>query len=558
MIIGGGVAALEATLALQALAGPRVGIEVVAPEPHFYYRPLSVAAPFAPGELRRYDLGMLLARGGALLTLGTVAGVDPDRCEARTSDGAVLSYDALLVACGAMPEPVIDGALTFRGPADIDRVSALLREVESGTVNSIAFSIPGGAVWSLPLYELAFLTAAWLERQGRRDVSLVLTTPESEPLELFGAEASAATTRLLEERGIDVWSRSRALGFHEGELALASGETLLVDRVVAMPRLTGPRLAGLPQTRNGFIPIDRHCNVEGLPGVYAAGDITTFPVKQGGIAAQQADVAAQAIARAAGADLEPQPFRPVLRGLLLTGSAPQFMRHDLSHPSDTPAVSLNELWWPPAKIAGHYLGPLILSLDETGTADVEAEERPGDVAVLVELDPDATTPADTADDPGAPVPEGEAVGDLPTAPLLLVAPEDTLGEVAARMRELDIGSAVVAEYGQDDRDHHHPRPARRLCEPRASERGARPLVDDGTADHRSGGTEPDGSRVIDEGTPHPSPTGRRRERPRGRHHRSPRRCPTDRRAAASRRPLEFPPARDPSRSASREAEGPAL
>jgi sulfide:quinone oxidoreductase len=194
VIIGGGVAALEATLALQALAGPRVGIEVLAPEPHFYYRPLSVAAPFSPGDLRRYDLGMLLARGGALLTLGTVAGVDADRCEALTTDGGVHPYDALLVACGAQPEAVIDGALTFRGPADIDRVSALLQEVESGTVGSIAFSIPGGAVWSLPLYELALLTAAWLERHGRRDVSIVLTTPESDPLELFGADASAIET----------------------------------------------------------------------------------------------------------------------------------------------------------------------------------------------------------------------------------------------------------------------------------------------------------------------------------------------------------------------------
>jgi sulfide:quinone oxidoreductase len=448
VIIGGGVAALEAALALQVLAGSRVGIEVVAPEPHFYYRPLSVAAPFVPGELRRYDLGTLLARGGALLTLGTVAGVDPDRCEALTADGGVYPYDALLVACGALPEPVIEGALTFRGPADIDRFSALLGEVESGAVNSIAFSIPGGAVWSLPLYELAFLTAAWLERQGRRDVSIVLTTPESDPLELFGVEASAATTRLLEERGIVVRPRSRALGFHEGELTLASGETLLVDRVVAMPRLAGPRLAGLPQTRNGFIPIDRHCKVEGLPGVYAAGDITTFPVKQGGIAAQQADVAAQAIAQAAGADVEPQPFRPVMRGMLLTGSAPQFMRHDLSHPEGTPTVSLNELWWPPAKIAGHYLGPLILSLDETGAAAVEPEERPGDVAVFVELDPDATAPADDRDTQAGPAPEGEAVGDLSVAPPLLVAPEDTLGEVAARMRELDIGSAVVVEYGR--------------------------------------------------------------------------------------------------------------
>lgn len=447
VIAGGGVAALEATLALQALAGARVGIEVLSPEPHFYYRPLSVAAPFGPGELRRYDLGTLLAHGGALHTLATVTRVDTERREALTADGGVHPYDALLVACGVLPEAVLDGALTFRGPADIDRVSDLLREVSSGQVSSIAFSIPGGAVWSLPLYELALLTTAWLERHGRADVSITLTTPENAPLELFGREASEATTRLLEASGIDVRARARALRFHDGELTLTSDQSLRVDRVVALPRLAGPRIAGLPQTRNGFIPIDRHCRVEGMPGVYAAGDITTFPVKQGGIAAQQADVAAQSIARAVGADIEPQPFRPVLRGMLLTGSAPQFMRHDLS-PEDTQAVSLSELWWPPAKIAGRYLGPLILSLDETGAQALEAAERPGDVPVLVELDPETAAQPAPWDDRLGPAPKGQAVGDLPTRPLLIVAPEDTLGEVAARLSELDIGSAVVAEYGK--------------------------------------------------------------------------------------------------------------
>ena len=76
-----------------------------------------------------------------------------------------------------------------------------------------------------------------------------------------------------------------------------------VDRVVALPRLRGPRLDGLPQTLDGFIPIDAHGRVRGLDDVYAAGDITNFPVKQGGIATQLADAAAETIAQAAGADL---------------------------------------------------------------------------------------------------------------------------------------------------------------------------------------------------------------------------------------------------------------
>ncbi len=447
VIAGGGVAALEAALALQALAEARVGIEVVAPEPHFYYRPLAVAAPFAPRDLHRYDLGALLGHAGALLTLGAVTEVDADSCAVHTDGGAVLSYDALLVACGATPQSAVDGALTFRGPADLEAMTDVLEEAGSGLLRRVAFSIPGGAVWSLPVYELALLTASWLHARDRRDVSIVLTTPEEEPLELFGPAASTEAARLLALQGIEVRTRARALAFRDGELVLASGETLPADRVIAMPRLVGQTVAGIPQTRHGFIPIDRHCRVVGISGVYAAGDITTFPVKQGGIAAQQADVAAQAIAEAAGADVVPQPFRPVLRGMLLTGSTPRFMRHDLSHPDERPSVSVDELWWPPAKIAGHYLGPLINSLDRDEAADPERERTQPPPGIPVDVELDVAGIADGADEYESDT-EGPRAGDVAGPVPLVVAPEDTLGEVADRMVEHDVGSAIVVEYGK--------------------------------------------------------------------------------------------------------------
>ena len=54
--------------------------------------------------------------------------------------------------------------------------------------------------------------------------------------------------------------------------------------MVALPRLRGMYLDGLPQTVEGFVPVDLHGRVSGLGDVYAAGDITTFPIKQGGVA----------------------------------------------------------------------------------------------------------------------------------------------------------------------------------------------------------------------------------------------------------------------------------
>src|SRR5688572_6616201 len=119
VIAGGGVAALEAALALRALADEPLSIELVGPEPHFWYRPLAVAEPFGLGEAHRYELGALAAAAGASFTLGTVQGVDAAGHQAKTSVGDI-AYDVLLVAVGAVPTTAVDGALTFRGPADSD------------------------------------------------------------------------------------------------------------------------------------------------------------------------------------------------------------------------------------------------------------------------------------------------------------------------------------------------------------------------------------------------------------------------------------------------------
>ena len=90
--------------------------------------------------------------------------------------------------------------------------------------------------------------------------------------------------------------------------------------------------------------------------MYAAGDVTVFPIKQGGIATQQADAAARAIAAEAGAPVTPEEFRPVLRGLLLTGKGARFLRSEVAGGrGDVSEVSRRMLWWPEMKVAGEYL-----------------------------------------------------------------------------------------------------------------------------------------------------------------------------------------------------------
>jgi sulfide:quinone oxidoreductase len=382
-IAGAGVAALEAALALRALAADRVSLELVAPETEFVYRPLAVAEPFGVGEVKRFPLDRLIGAAGGRLRSGSIESVDTGRKVVTLADGEGLAYDVLLLAVGAQPREAVAGALTFRGPQDSAALAALLAKTTAGEVHRIAFAVPAGASWPLPLYELAILTADYLSANVTRDVEVMVITPEDHPLALFGPSASGAVEELLALREITLETSVAPVAFEEGMLDVVGGQARAVDAVVALPQLEGPRLPGVPHDDDGFVPTDQYGWVLGLNDVYAAGDLTQFPLKQGGTATQQADAAASSIAADAGAAVKPVAFRPVLRGLLLTGFVPRFLRAEATGAHSI--VDTEPLWWPPAKIVGRYLTPFLadkLGLGET----VVGPLHEGTVPVEVELD----------------------------------------------------------------------------------------------------------------------------------------------------------------------------
>jgi sulfide:quinone oxidoreductase len=377
VIVGGGVGGLEAALALRELAPDVVDVELVSSELHFFYRPLAVVEPFGLGSVHRWELGELAHRAGARFSPGTLTAVDVERRVARLASGGEIEYDALLLALGAKPETAVPGALTFRGQADVESFRLVLEEAKLKGGGRLVFAVPSGPVWPLPIYELALLTAFEFEEDGLAvDISIV--TSEPSPLALFGSTASDAVSSMLAERGVTVTASTYSAAFEQGRLLGVPDRSIHADWVVACPRLAGPDIPGVPRERNGFIPIDEYGCVPAVDRLYAAGDATTFPVKQGGIAAAQADAAARSIAAHAGADVEQRPFRPLLRALLVSKERPAFMRVELGggH-GDSSTVSEEALWWPPGKIVGRYLSPFLAGL---GVADLC--EGDGDVVRL--------------------------------------------------------------------------------------------------------------------------------------------------------------------------------
>jgi sulfide:quinone oxidoreductase len=355
LVVGGGAAALEGVLAVQRLAGDRADVTMLSASDEFVYRPMAVAEPFAFGAPQRFSLTRFAADRRVRLRRGTLRSVDAAERVVHTGTGDELPYEALLLAIGARAEEALPGALTFRGPEDSARLRAALAALHAGEPLRVAFVAAPETAWTLPLYELALMTARWAAEQGLA-VEPWLVTYEHRPLGLFGDDAAATVAELLTDAGVRLWTGAFADAVEDGRLWISIEGGLPVDLAVTLPRFAGPNVAGLPADAHGFVPVDAHGRVPGAPDVYAAGDMTTRPLKQGGLATQQADAAAAAIA-----GVVAPGYRPVLRAMLLTGGRPRFLRHA---PGDRGAAAEEAPWWPAHKIAGRELAPYLAAHPE--------------------------------------------------------------------------------------------------------------------------------------------------------------------------------------------------
>jgi sulfide:quinone oxidoreductase len=368
VIVGGGVAGLEALLGLRAMAGDRVRLTLVAAERDFSYLPLAVAEPFGLGHAYRVPLSQLADDAEAQLVVDTAVGVDDAARSVRLRQSGERSFDALIVAPGARAVSGVEDATTWWPGGDPDIYGRLLQDIDEGYSKRIVIAVPPGAVWPLPAYELALMTLGQATAMGHDDVSVTVVTPERRALSLFGDEASAAVTDELRAAGVQLKTGVVAGRDKDGLVLEPGGERVEAQRVYAVPRLLGPAIDGLPADEEGFILAGDDALVQGCDRTWAAGDAVVSPIKFGGLATHQARRAAAAIARMSGVDDAPDPGEPVLHGRLLVGRR---MRR-LNGRGDAEGAPL---WWPQGKVAGEYLPRW---LTEHGVAPPAAEEPAGE------------------------------------------------------------------------------------------------------------------------------------------------------------------------------------
>jgi sulfide:quinone oxidoreductase len=368
VIVGGGVAALETALALAHLAPKRVEMTLVAPNSEFVYRPMTVREPFSYSLARRYPLKQIVRGAGAQLIAEQLDWIDRDEHVAHTDTGKALGYDALVLALGARPVARYEHAVTVDDKRMDETLHGIVQDLEGGYLQRLAFLSAERMAWPLPLYELALMSAGRAYDSGLK-LEATIVTPEERPLQIFGEAASSAVAGLLKRAHIQFVGSAHAEMPNAGEVIVEPGERhLRVDRAVALPELEGPTVRGVPLGDHGFIPIDSYGRVLDVEDIYAAGDATDFPVKHGGIAAQQADAVAQSIAAAAGAPVTAERFHPVIHGMLLTDQEPVYLTARLTGGgSFSSQIAETPTWSPASKIAARYLAPYLDGLGREST-----------------------------------------------------------------------------------------------------------------------------------------------------------------------------------------------
>jgi sulfide:quinone oxidoreductase len=392
-IVGSGTGALEALLGARKLLGAEVELCLIAPEREFHYRPIDPDSLFAPVCERSLRIAEIAEIAGARLVDDRAAVVDQQRRSVLTRDGDSVGFDYLLLAPGGRSQRALrQGELWMRGgdPAFLDDI---IVELGAGKIHRVAVVVPRGARWSVPAYELA-LVMAWSTADAAR-AKVTLITAEEQPLAALGDATSTAVARELDAAGVELLTavesvdvpapesgrRAKAVELvllpEDGDRAadaligqppdpdhvrFSGGSRVAFDRMISLPTVVGPKIAGVATDAAGFIEVDETLRVCGSERVWAVGACLAATLEHSALAARQADAAIAAIAaEVSGTPLgEPLEGATELTGILLTGRREQWLAEN---PVGTREPSTRCLWWPPGRAVGRMLAEQIAARD---------------------------------------------------------------------------------------------------------------------------------------------------------------------------------------------------
>jgi NADH dehydrogenase len=294
VVVGGGFAGLEL---IKRLEGRPYKVLLLDKHNHHCFQPLlyqvataSLSADSIAHPFRRTVAPM----PNVAFRMANVTAVDAARKVAITDHGE-FPYDVLVLATGsetnffgmkdlereAMQLKSIGQALDIRSDFLQDFEAALYQQDESAQKRQLNFTIVGGGPTGVELAgALAEIRNTILKQEYREldseRMRIVLIDSNERVLKNFSEKSSADAQRYLTDMGVEVMLGGRVTSYNGDTITFKDGSTMDCSTVIWAAGVKGVIIPGLEaavDAKANRYRVDRFNQLEGLPGVFALGDV---------------------------------------------------------------------------------------------------------------------------------------------------------------------------------------------------------------------------------------------------------------------------------------------
>ena len=300
VILGGGIAAIEA-----AIYHRKEGFEVelISPRDYLFIYPISIWIPVGTNtfENTKISITALASRHGFTFTHDGVVAINAADKTVTLEQGGIRNAQHLVIAMGSgkMKHEGLDHTLSICGePEQSVLLKGRIDDLIAKGGGKIALGFGGNpkdtsGVRGGPGFELLFNLHHMLVKKGIRDrFELTFFAPMPQPGARMGEKALSMMGTMFKRDKIATKFGQKIIRFQSDGVVFEDESFLEADLTMFIPAGDGHAViksSDLPQNEAGFIRINDFCEVEGVSGWYAIGDVAAlsgpdWKAKQGHIA----------------------------------------------------------------------------------------------------------------------------------------------------------------------------------------------------------------------------------------------------------------------------------